>query len=536
MSFDFIVSGAGSAGCVLAARLSEDPANKVLLLEAGPSDRNPWIHIPGGFSRLYAHPKLNWRFESEPVAALNNRTLYQPRGKVLGGSSSINGTVYIRGTPTDYDQWRQSGCDGWDWESVLPFFKKAENQERGGDALHGDSGPLNVCDLPTPGKLPTALIEAAGQAGIPVNPDFNGPSQEGAGFYQFTAAKHRRWSTAQAYLKPALGRSNLKVETGAHATRILVQGGNATGIEYQVNGELRAARANREVIVSGGAFGSPQLLQLSGIGPAEHLRDIGIRIHKDLPGVGANLQDHFNTYIAFRCNTPETMNDLALSPPRQWLAGVRYVLFKTGMLSNTGVSAGLFTRTDPRFEQPDLQINFAAWGAARREATGVVPYPFSSFSLSPVHLRPEGRGQVRLKSADATAAPAIQYNFLVSEYDKAAIVFGMRLCRHIAAQPALATFIDEEVQPGPQVESDEQLLEDVRARAIANYHPVGTCRMGRQTDAVVDPRLRVHGIGKLRVADASIMPQIVGGNTNAPTIMIAEKAAAMIREDFRSGG
>ena len=417
---------------------------------------------------------------------------------------------------------------------VVPFFKKAEDQERGGDALHGSGGPLKVCDHPSPGVLPNALIEAAVQAGIPANPDFNGPQQEGAGFYQFTTARHRRWSTAQAYLKPVLNRGNLKVQTGAHATRVLIESGKAAGMEYEVDGELRIARASREVIICGGAFGSPQLLQLSGIGPADDLRQLGIKIHKDLPGVGANLQDHFNTYIAFRCTTPETMNDLALSLPRQWLAAARYALFKTGMLSNTGVSAGLFTRTDPRFEQPDLQINFAAWGAARREAAGAVPYPFSSFSLSPVHLRPEGRGHVRLKSADPKAAPAIQYNFLVSDYDKAAILFGMRLCRRIAAQPALAPFIAEEVQPGQQVESDEQLLEDVRARAIANYHPAGTCRMGRQADAVVDPRLRVRGIGGLRVADASIMPQVVCGNTNAPTIMIAEKAAAMIQEDCRA--
>lgn len=532
-SFDYIVSGAGSAGCVLAARLSENGRYRVLLLEAGPTDRNPWIHIPAGFTATYADKRVNWCFDSEPVEALNGRRLYQPRGKVLGGSSSINGTVYIRGSAADYDDWRQRGCEGWDWDSVLPFFKKAEDQQRGADARHGTGGPLRVSDIPTEWPLPDAFVKAAGQAGIPANPDFNGEQQEGAGFYQFTATGHRRWSTARGYLRPARGRANLTVETDAHATRVLFEGNRAVGIEYAQGSVRRTARASREVVVCGGAFGSPQLLQLSGVGPASLLREHGIAVVKDLAGVGANLHDHFNTYLAYRCSQPVTFNDLALSLPRRLAAGARYLLTRSGPLTSSGVWAGAFVRTDPRFERPDLQINFLGWGSAERTVNGVVPHPFSAFSVSPVHLRPEGRGTVRIRSSDPFAPPAISYEFLVTEYDRQAILYGMRLCRRIAHQPALAPFMVEEVQPGPAVQSDAELMDDVRARAIANYHPVGTCRMGQQVDAVVDHRLRVHGMAGLRVADASVMPQIVGGNTNAPTIMIGEKCAAMMVEDAR---
>ena len=531
-TFDFIVTGAGSAGCAVAGRLSE-AGHSVLLLEAGPRDRSPWIHIPAGITKLYTHPRYNWRFESEPVKALNNRVLYQPRGKVLGGSSSINGTVYMRGTPADYDEWRQRGCEGWDWDSVLPCFKRAEDQARGPDAWHGSGGPLRVSDVPAEWEIPRAAVDAAIAAGIPPNSDFNGPTQEGVGFYQFTASRNRRWSSARAYLHPARGRKQLKVETLAHATRLLLDGERAVGVEYRLPDGVRTARARGEVIVSGGAFGSPHLLQLSGLGPGKLLQSKGVVVHRDMPGVGANLHDHFNTHLSYRSSSPSTLNELAINPMRRIAAAAKYVLFGTGPLASTGVCAGAFVRSDQRLERPDLQINFNLWSAMERTVNGVLPHPFSAFTLTPVHLRPDGRGTVHLKSPDPFAAPAIQFEFLVSEYDRQAILHGMRVCREIARQPALARYIVEEVLPGPGVDSDEALLADLRERAIANYHPVGTCRMGHEPNAVVDPRLRVHGIAGLRVADASIMPQVVAGNTNAPSIMIGEKAAEMILEDAR---
>ena len=531
--YDFIVTGAGSAGCAVAGRLSESGRHRVLLLEAGPRDTNRWIHIPLGFTKVFTDERVNWKFESEPVAALNNRRLYQPRGKVLGGTSSINGTVYMRGTSADYDEWRQRGCEGWDWESVLPFFKKAEDQERGADALHGAGGPLRVSDPPARWPLPSAMIAAAEQAGSPANPDFNGPKQEGTGFYQFTASRYQRHSSAKAYLHNASRRSNIRIETDAQATAILFEGRRAVGVRYRTPAGTKTARARAEIIVSGGAFGSPQLLQLSGVGPASLLRSHAIDVVHDLPGVGANLQDHFNTYVTYRCSKPVTLNDLAISWPRRIVAGAQYVLTRSGPLTNTGVIAGVFLRTDPRLERPDMQINMALFSAEKRLSTGVVPHPFSAFTLSPVHLRPDGRGSVNIKSPDPLAPPAIQFEFLVSEYDRQAILYGLRHCRKIGSQPALQPYIAEEILPGPDVTSDDALLEDIRERAIANYHPVGTCRMGKEVTAVVDPRLRVHGIDALRVADASIMPQIIAGNTNAPSIMIGEKAASMILEDHR---
>ena len=529
--FDFIVSGAGSAGCAVAARLSESGKYDVLLLEAGPPDTNPWIHVPLGFTKVFTDARVNWKFQTEPVASLDNRVLYQPRGKVLGGSSSINGTIYMRGQPGDYDEWRQRGLEGWDWESVLPFFRKAEDNVRGADELHGAGGPLRVSDVPKPWALPSAMVAAAIEAGIPANPDFNGPAQEGTGFYQFTATNSRRWSTAKAYLAPARNRRNLRIETSAHARRVLIEDGRAVGIDYQSPAGRRTARARLEVIVCGGTFGSPQLLQLSGIGPGALLQEMGIAVRRDLPGVGAHLRDHFNTYLSFRCAQPVTMNDLAISLPRRLMAGAQYALLRSGPLASTGICAGAFLRSDRRLERPDLQINMFSWSAATRTIDDVIPHPFSAFTFSPVHLRPDCDGSVRIKSPDPLAAPAIRYAFLRSEYDKQAILFGMRKSREIARQPALKDFMVEEVLPGPSVASDEELLADVRARAVANYHPVGTCRMGSELDSATDARLRVHGIAGLRVADASIMPSIVAGNTNAPSIMIGEKAAAMVLED-----
>jgi choline dehydrogenase len=531
--FDFIVTGSGSAGCPVAARLSEDGKFRVLLLEAGPSDNHPWFHIPLGHAKTFTHPRYNWMFESEPEKELNGRTLYQPRGKVLGGSSAINGTVYMRGTAADYDHWRQRGCEGWDWESVLPFFRRAEHQERGADEFHAVGGPLRVSDQARC-RLGDAMIQAAIEAGIPANPDFNGAKQEGVGYYQTTTSNGARWSAAKAYLRPARRRANLAIATDAHATRILIEDGRAAGIEYRTPKGLFTARCRREIIVSGGVYGSPQLLQLSGLGPGALLQEFGIPVVRDVPGVGAHLHDHFNTYMAWRCTEKITVNDVASSVICQLKSGIDYVLTRSGHLANAGIYAGVMVKTDPRLEQPDMQINMWGGSAYERLRTGVKPHPFSAFAFCPVHLRPNGRGTVKIKSPDPLAPPAIQFNFLGSGYDFRALIYGMRLARKIAAQPALKPFTGEEVLPGKACQTDAQFVEDIRARGVSNLHPVGTCRMGREADAVVDPRLRVYGIQGLRVADASIMPQVPGGNTNAPSIMIGEKCAQMILEDARA--
>ncbi|HUH84885.1 MAG TPA: choline dehydrogenase [Stellaceae bacterium] len=528
-SYDFIVTGAGSAGCAVAGRLSEDGRFRVLLLEAGPRDTNLWIHIPLGYHKTFINPRVNWMFDSEPEPELNNRVLYQPRGKVLGGTSSINGMVYMRGNAADYDEWRQRGCEGWDYESVLPYFKRAEDQERGADEYHGVGGPLKVSDHRWQPSLARAMHDAAVEAGIPANPDFNGATQEGVGYYQTTIGNARRWSSAKAYLSGARRRPNLTVVTAAHATRVLIEESRAVGVEYRTPAGLTTARARREVIVSGGVYGSPQLLMLSGLGPAAHLRQHGIAVIRDMPGVGSHLQDHFNTYVAYRCAEPVTMNDLVLSFRHRLGAAAQYALGRTGPLASMGLYVGALVRSDQRLVRPDLQINMFAWAVKERTRAAIVPQPFSAFGLSPVHLKPEGRGTVRLKSPDPLAAPEIRFNFLKSAYDFAALIHGIGVCREIARQPALRPFVVEEILPGPQVTSEADLKADIRARGVSNLHPVGTCRMGRETDAVVDPQLRVHGIAALRVADASIMPAIVAGNTNAPAIMIGEKCADMVR-------
>jgi len=532
--FDYIVAGAGSAGCTVAARLSENGRYRVLLLEAGPEDRGFWIHVPIGYSRLFANPKINWMFESEPEPELEGRTMYQPRGKLLGGTSSINGMVYMRGNPADYDLWRQRGCTGWDWDSVLPYFRKAEDQERGADAAHGSGGPLRVSDQAVHWELGDHFIAAAREAGLPANNDFNDGEQEGAGPFQNTTDRKHRWSTATAYLRPARRRPNLLVRTNAHATRILVENGKASGVEFLGNGVPNVARARGEIIVCGGVYGSPQLLQLSGLGPAAQLQQFAIPVVRDMPGVGAELQDHFYVRLAFRCTQPLTLNDIANSPAKRLLAGLQYVLFHKGPLTSNGICAGGFARSDPRLERPDIQLNFSVWSFAERNNRGVVPHPFPGFTISAVHLRPDARGTVTLKSPDPLAAPAIRFNFLRTQYDLQALTAGMRLARNITRQPALAAYVAEELLPGAQVESDAEFEAAIRKNGLSNLHPVGTCRMGADPEAVCDPRLKVNGITGLRVVDASIMPTVPAGNTNAPTIMIAEKAADMILADARA--
>jgi choline dehydrogenase len=529
--FDYIVTGAGSAGCVVASRLSESGKYRVLLLEAGPPDTNPWIHIPLGFARTYVNPKVNWKFETAPQPQLRNRQLYLPRGKTLGGSSSINGMVYIRGNHRDYDEWRQRGCVGWDWDSVLPYFRKAEDQARGADEFHGVGGPLHVSDQPSKFELAEAALEACVQAGIPRNPDFNGKDQEGCGYYQTTTYNRRRWSAARAYLEKAKARPNLEIRTGAHATKVLIENGRAVGVEYQSPRGRETARCSGEVVVSGGAFGSPQLLQLSGLGPAEHLREMGIEVVRDMPSVGANLHDHFNTNLNWRVSKPITLNDLERSWPKKIAAAIQYGLFRSGPMASNGIHAGVFTKSDQRLERPDLQINIFEWSTLKRDSTGVVPHPFPGFTLMPVHLRPEGRGTVRLGSPDPLAPPKVLFDYLRTEYDIRALLEAIHLCRRIAAQPALKPYIVEEITPGAGVTSDAALTDFIRDTGVSNQHPTSSCAMGTGVNTVVDPRLRVHGIEGLRVADASVMPVVVGGNTNAPTIMIGEKCSAMMLED-----
>jgi choline dehydrogenase len=530
-TFDFIVSGAGSAGAVVAARLSESGRYRVLLLEAGPPDRNPWIHIPLGFAKTYVDERVNWKFESAPQPQFNNRRIYVPRGKTLGGTSSINGMVYMRGHPQDYNEWRQRGCVGWDWDSVLPFFKKAENQQRGASPLHGAGGPLNVSDPVMRSRLADAMIAAAESLGIPRTDDFNGPQQEGVGYYQTTTARSRRWSTAKAYLEPARSRPNLVVRPHCQCTRILIDSNRAVGVEYHSAGGRRMARAEAEVIVSGGAYGSPHLLQLSGLGPAAHLRQMGINVVRDMQAVGSNLHDHFSTYLMWRCSRPITMNDVENSWVRKILAAIRYGTTGGGPMAVNGIQSGVFARSDPRLERPDIQINLLEWSTLERSKDRVTPHPFPGFTLGPVHLEPDGRGTVRLANPDPLAAPEITFGFLGSDYDMRAMVSAIQLARKIAAQPAMRFYAVEEMVPGPRVGSDPELEDFVRRTGVTNHHPSSSCAMGTGSNSVVDPRLRVHGVGGLRVADASIMPSVVAGNTNAPTIMIGEKAAAMILED-----
>lgn len=533
-TYDFIVTGAGSAGCVLAARLSENGRNRVLLLEAGGKDTNPWIHVPMGYAKTFVDPKVNWMFESEPERELNGRTMYQPRGKVLGGTSSINGMIYMRGNAADYDQWRQLGNEGWDYESVLPYFRRAEDNERGADEYHGSGGPLRVSNQPYEWEIAKALLEACQQAGIPPNPDFNGKQQEGCGYYQTTTKDRRRWSTAAAYLRTARKRPNLVIKTRAHATRVLLKDGRATGVEFNAPGGREVAYAGREVIVSGGAYGSPQLLLLSGLGPAQHLTDMGVEVVRDIPGVGSNLQDHFNTFCTYRISKNLSLNALQYSVSHRLAAGAQYLFLRSGPMSGNGLYVGALVRSDKRLERPDLQFNISAWSTVDRNRNGIISHPFPGIAISPVHLAPDGRGTVRLKSNDPLAPPEIKFNFLRSENDMRVMIAGVRIARDIVRQQALQKLIVEETSPGAATRTDEEIAADVRARGVSNLHPVGSCGMGQGPSAVVDTRLRVHGVAGLRVVDASIMPVIVAGNTNAPTIMIAEKAAEMIQQDARA--
>ena len=527
-TFDYIVVGAGSAGCVLADRLTASGRHRVLLLEAGGRDRNIWIHIPLGYGKLFNDPKVNWLYSTEPEPTMNNRTLIQPRGKVLGGSSSINGLLYIRGQAEDFDHWRQLGNAGWSFEDVLPYFRRAEDQERGADALHGAGGPLAVSNVSEPHPLCEAFIAAAQQAGFPRNDDFNGPSQEGAGYFQLTARNGRRCSTAVGYLRAAKRRPNLKVVTDALASRIQFSGRRATGVEYRQGDATHVAHASGEVIVAGGAFNSPQLLQLSGLGPAALLRSQGIGVVADMPGVGADLQDHLQVRMQYRCTEPITMNDVINSWRHSIAAGLRYVLSRKGMLTIGAGYAGGFFRSHPDALTPDVQVHFIIFSG---DASGAALHPFPGFIASVCQLRPESRGFVRIKSANPAVPPAIQPHYLSSQHDCDTVVAGMKLLRKIMRQPAMRHYIAEERAPAPYCTTDADLLAFARATGSTVFHPTSTCRMGADAAAVVDERLRVRGIERLRVVDGSIMPAVVSGNTNAAVVMIGEKGADMILQD-----
>ena len=528
VEFDYVIVGAGSAGCVLANRLSADGKHSVLLLEAGPKDTNLWIHVPLGYGKLFKEKTVNWMYQTEPEPGLDGRTVFQPRGKVLGGSSSINGLLYVRGQHADYDRWRQHGNAGWGFDDVLPYFKKAENQQRGGDKYHGVGGPLPVSDLGHPDPLSAAFIDAAAETGLPTNPDFNGATQEGAGFFQTTTRGGRRASTAVAYLRPAKGRHNLRVETAALAQRILFEGRRARAVEYRQAGALRTARARKEILVSSGAYNSPQLLQLSGVGPAELLQKHGIDVVFDAPGVGRDLQDHLQVRVIMRCAKSVTLNDVVNSPVRKILTGLQYAAFRTGPLTIAAGTSGAFFKSHPRLATPDIQIHFLPFST---DKMGEKLHSFSGFTASVCQLRPESRGSLRIRSADPTAPPEIRINYLATEVDRTANVEGLKILRKILQAPALRPYVIEEIDPGAKVSSDEALLAYCRQRGSTIYHPTSTCRMGNDPLAVVDQRLRVRGLDGLRVVDGSIMPDLVSGNTNAAIIMIAEKASDMILED-----
>ncbi|HET6391634.1 MAG TPA: choline dehydrogenase [Blastococcus sp.] len=518
--FDVVVVGAGSAGCALAGRLSEDPTLRVLLLEAGGSDDVLEVQIPAGLYKTW-RTRLDWNYTTEPQPGLDGRKLFWPRGKLLGGSSSINAMIYIRGARADYDEWAElTGDPSWSYDHVLPLFRRMEDNARGADRFHGVGGPLRVEDLRSPHPWTRAVVQSAVAAGYPRNDDFNGETQEGVGQYQVTQKRGRRWSSAAAYLHPAARRPNLTVRTGALTTRVLVENGRATGVEYRAGGRVHTVRAAREVVLSGGAINSPQLLMLSGIGPADHLREVGVDVVHDLPGVGSGLQDHPLVPMVYdvRSGTSLRLAETPLNMARWKVAG-------RGPLTSNLAEAGLFTRSSPELAEPDLQYHFLPvkfWKQAE------IDPDVEAFSTLVVLVRVHSRGSVRLRSADPSWSPVIDAGYLTDERDLEALVSGVEKARDIAAVGPLASVLADEWSPGKAVQGRDALRASVKDTLESLYHPVSSCRMGTDDQSVVDPQLRVRGIEGLRVADASVMPTLVRGNTNAPTIMIAERAADLI--------
>jgi len=518
MEFDYIIVGAGSAGCVLAGRLSENPNNRVLLLEAGGKDWHPFIHMPAGLAKLIKLHAINWSYETEPQQELNGRRMYWPRGRVLGGSSSINAMCYCRGHRKDYDSWAESGATGWDFSGVLPYFIKSEDQQNGASDFHGTGGPLSVQNLRHSNSLSGLFIEAAVQAGFEKTDDFNGPHQRGFDYYQVNQRAGRRCSAAVAYLRPALGRSNLTVSTHSFAEQVLLDGGRAVGVSYKRKGRQRSATAGR-VILSGGSINSPQLLMLSGIGPADHLNSVGIKVQHDLTGVGKNLQDHLDVCTLVSTQRPVTYDQL-----NEIAVGLRYLFGRKGPgSSNIAEAGGFIVSRHATDDRPDIQMHFVP---ALLDDHGRNTLPGHGMTIHACALRPESRGHLTLKSADPTEAPAMQPVYLSEEYDRLMMLECVSLARKIFAQKAFDPHRADEIFPGAEVQSEEALMEFIRNRAETIYHPIGTCKMGLDELAVVDPQLNVHGVQGLSVVDASVMPSLVSGNTNAPTIMIAEKFAA----------
>ncbi|QQB34033.1 choline dehydrogenase [Achromobacter deleyi] len=530
---DYIVVGAGSAGCVLANRLSANGKHTVCLLEAGPPDRSPWIHIPIGYGKTMFHKVLNWGYYTEPDPNMLNRRIYWPRGRTLGGSSAINGLIYIRGQRRDYDDWAAAGNPGWSWDECLPYFRKLENNDLGPGATRGTEGPLNATSIKTPHPLVEGLIGAAGALGLPHVTDFNSGDQEGVGYYQLTTRNGRRCSTAVAYLRPARGRANLRIETGAHAMAVLFEGSRACGVRYRQDGQVRTLRARREVLLCAGALQSPQLLQLSGVGPAALLRRFGIGVVRDLPGVGENLQDHLQIRLIYETRQPITTNDQLRTLHGRAAMGLQWLLFRGGPLAVGINQGGLFCRVDPASATPDTQFHFATLSA---DMAGGKVHPFSGCTYSVCQLRPSSRGTVQLRGADPFEAPAMQPNYLSTELDRRMTVAAVKYARRLAATEPLAGLMKREFRPGPDVRSDDEILHFCREYGATIFHPSGTAKMGPRGDpmAVVDERLRVHGVSGLRVVDCSIMPTLVSGNTNVPVVMLAERATDFILQDLHA--
>ncbi|MFZ5509534.1 MAG: GMC family oxidoreductase [Pseudomonadota bacterium] len=522
---DYIIIGAGTAGCILAHRLSENGKYSVLLLESGPSDWYPWIHIPIGYAKTMFNPKYNWAFYTEPEPEMNNRRLYWPRGRVLGGSSSINGLIYVRGQPEDYDAWAAAGNRGWGWKDVLPLFRKLEANDRGESEYHGVNGPLACSDIRERHELMEAIIAGANELGVPTNDDFNGACQEGVGYYQLFTRDGWRCSTAHGYLRGARRRPNLSVETHAHVSQILFEGRRAVGVRYTRKGRPLEARAAREVILCAGAVQSPQILELSGVGQARLLQQHGIPVVADLPGVGENLQDHLQFRLMYRCKKPITTNDDLNSWWRTLGIGWKWLVHRSGPMAVGINHGGLFTKVLPESRTPDIQFHFSTLSA---ESPAAKPHDFSGFTFSVCQLRPSSRGSVHIKSAAARDAPAIRPNYLTTELDWRCALAGVRYARKLAHTRSMAPYTLSEYRPGPQAVSDEDLMEFCRNYGTTIFHPAGTCKMGSDAMAVVDSELRVRGVANLRVVDCSVMPTLVSGNTNAPVAMIAEKAALLI--------